>query len=417
MMDICSQESRSLLSINEALARINAAVKPLGDSEKLALTDALGRVLAAPVAAPINMPHDRNAAMDGYAFASGDSVEGQTFTLELIGTSWAGRPFQGSMQPGQCVRIFTGAVVPEQADSVIMQEQVQVRGQTVQFPANTRARQNIRQIGEDVTQGDCLITPPKKLTAVDLGLLASAGVAEMTVTRPVKIAYFSTGDELTAEGKPLEPGKIYDSNRIMLGALLADPAYSIDDLGVIADDKQLLQARLVEAARHYDAIITTGGASVGEADYVQEILHNCGEVDFWKIAIKPGKPLAFGTLGGCYFFGLPGNPVAVVVTFQKIVLPALRRLAGLSSAKPLTVTATCTSALKKSPGRQEYQRGILSQNQRGEFFVVSAGRQGSHILSSMSQSNCYIVLPTECNGVQVGDSVIVEPFSLWIESV
>jgi len=177
----------------------------------------------------------------------------------------------------------------------------------------------------------------------------------------------------------------------------------------------LLQESLLEAAQHYDVIITTGGASVGEADYVQEILHNCGEVDFWKIAIKPGKPLAFGTIGGCYFFGLPGNPVAVVVTFQQIVLPALRQLSGVSSAKPLTLTATCTSPLKKSPGRQEYQRGILSQDEHGEFFVVSAGRQGSNILSSMSQSNCYIVLPPTCNGVQAGDSVTVQPFCLLIE--
>jgi molybdopterin molybdotransferase len=415
MIDVCSQESSPLLSVDEALARIKAAVQPLGDSENLLLTAALGRVLATPVNAPINIPHDRNAAMDGYAFAGRDCVEGQVFTLKLIGTSWAGRPFQGQMQPGQCVRIFTGAVVPEQADSVIMQEQVQVLGQSVRFPADTLTQKNIRQVGEDVKQGDCLIAPPKKLTAVDLGLLASAGVTQVTVLRPVKIAYFSTGDELTAVGKSLEPGKIYDSNRIMLSALLADPGYNIVDLGIIADDKQLLQESLLEAAQHYDVIITTGGASVGEADYVQEILHNCGEVDFWKIAIKPGKPLAFGTIGGCYFFGLPGNPVAVVVTFQQIVLPALRQLSGIAPTKPLTLTATCACSLKKSPGRQEYQRGILSQDEYGEFFVVSAGRQGSNILSSMSQSNCYIVLPTTCNGVRAGDSVTVQPFCLLIE--
>lgn len=414
MIDACSQESKPLLSIDDALDRIKAAINPVNSTEKTALKDALGRVLAESVYSPINIPHDRNAAMDGYAFASRDIADGQTFTLTLAGVSWAGRPFQGQLRPGQCVRIFTGAVVPEQADSVIMQEHVQAQGQTIHFPAGTRAQQNIRKIGEDVKQGACLIAEPKKLTVVDLGLLASAGIDQVAVKRQLKIAYFSTGDELTSLGRPLESGKIYDSNRIMLSGLLSDPNYSVVDLGVIPDNKQLLEDSFIEASLNYDVIITTGGASVGEADYVKEILQSCGEVNFWKIAIKPGKPLAFGRIGQCYFFGLPGNPVAVVVTFQQIVAPALRQLSGAPFPKPLRFTATCTCALKKSPGRQEYQRGILSQDEHGEFFVVSAGQQGSHILSSMSQSDCYIVLPEECKGVQAGDKVTVEPFSLFI---
>jgi len=414
MIDACSQEPRALLSIGDALDRIKSAVKPVNSTEQVSLKNALGRVLAEPVYSPINIPYDRNAAMDGYAFASVDRADGQAFTLVLAGTSWAGRPFQGQMQPGQCVRIFTGAVVPEQADSVVMQEQVQVQGQCIHFPADTRAQQNIRKIGEDVQQGACLIAEPKKLTAVDLGLLASAGVDRVTVKRRLKIAYFSTGDELTSLGQPLESGKIYDSNRAMLGGLLADPGYSVADLGVIPDNKQLLEDSFIEASLNYDAVITTGGASVGEADYVKEILQKSGEVNFWKLAIKPGKPLAFGRIGECYFFGLPGNPVAVVVTFQQIVAPALRQLSGAPFVKPLRFAATCTSALKKAPGRREYQRGILSQDENGEFFVASAGHQGSHILSSMSQSGCYIVLPEECSGVQAGDRVTVEPFSLFI---
>jgi len=349
MIDACSQESRPLLSIDDALGRIKTAVNPVNGTEKAALKNALGRVLAESVYSPINIPHDRNAAMDGYAFASRDMADGQAFTLALAGTSWAGRPFQGRLQAGQCVRIFTGAVVPEQADSVIMQEHVQVQEQTVHFPADTRALQNVRKIGEDVKQGECLIAQPKKLTAVDLGLLASAGIDEVTVKRQLKIAHFSTGDELTSLGRPLEPGKIYDSNRAMLGGLLSDPGYSVVDLGVIPDNKQLLEDRFIEASLSYDVIITTGGASVGEADYVKEILQSCGEVNFWKIAIKPGKPLAFGKIGQCHFFGLPGNPVAVVVTFQQIVAPALRQLSGAPSVKPLRFTATCTSALKNLP--------------------------------------------------------------------
>ncbi len=415
MIDACSQASKPLLSIEDALGKIKASICSISGTEKLTLNDALGRVLAESVHSPLNIPHDRNAAMDGYAFAGGDIVCGHAFTLSVVGTSWAGHPFQGQLHSGECVRIFTGAVVPACADSVIMQEHVQVHGRNIHFPADTRALQNIRGIGEDVKQGDCLVAQAKKLTAVDLGLIASAGIDQVTVKRRLKIAHFSTGDELTALGLQLEPGKIYDSNRTMLSGFLADPGHNVVDLGIIPDHKQLLEDSFMEASKNYDAVITTGGASVGDADYIKEILQNCGEVNFWKIAIKPGKPLAFGKIGDCYFFGLPGNPVAVVVTFQQIVAPALQQLSGAVFTKPLRFTATCTSTLKKSPGRQDYQRGILSQDERGEFFVASAGQQGSHLLSSMSQSDCYIVLPEECKGIQAGDKVIVEPFSLRIE--
>ncbi|MGZ5052936.1 MAG: molybdopterin molybdotransferase MoeA [Methylobacter sp.] len=414
MIDVCSLEPKPLLTIELALERIRTAVQPVADVETVALQDALGRVLAESVHSPINIPYDRNAAMDGYAFAGSDCIEGQAFTLALVGTSWAGRPFSDELLPGQCVRIFTGAVVPEQADSVVMQEHVEQQGQTVHFPADTKTRQNVRLAGEDVKQGDCLLSPPKKLSAADLALLASAGIEKVVVQRRLNIAYFSTGDELTALGQPLTSGKIYDSNRVMLGGLLMNPAYSVADLGVIPDDKQMLEDSFNNAAKHYDAIITTGGASVGEADYVKEILQRCGEVDFWKLAIKPGKPLTFGKIGECYFFGLPGNPVAVAVTFRQIVAPALARLAGLPRTQPLRLTATCTTPLKKSPGRMEFLRGILSQDETGRFMVESAGRQGSNILSSMSRSNCYIVLPEACGSVQAGEQVTVEPFDLLI---
>ena len=408
-MDLCSrEEAKPLLSITAALERIKAAIHPVSETEKIALANALGRVLAASVYSPINIPHDKNAAMDGYAFYSTDIIPGQLFTLSLVGTSWAGRPFQGQLHAGQCIRIFTGAVVPPAADSVIMQEQVQADGHNIHFPAHTASGKNIREIGEDIKQGGLLCAHPKKLTAIDLGLLASAGIAELSVKRPVKIAFFSTGDELTALGQPLESGKIYDSNRYLLSGLLSDPNYQITDLGVIADNKQQLEECVVAAAKQHDVIISTGGASVGDADYVKEILERCGEIDFWKIAIKPGKPLAFGKIGGCYFFGLPGNPVAVVVTFQHIVAPALKQLSGAPTSTPLQLTATCTTALKKSPGRQDYQRGLLTQDTDGEFFVASSGRQGSNILSSMSRANCYIVLATECAGVVAGDKVRVQ---------
>jgi molybdopterin molybdotransferase len=408
MIDLCSRESSPLLSIDAALKKIKAAIHPVAGSEKVVLKSALGRVLSESVYSPINIPHDRNAAMDGYAFSSRDINYEQPFKLGLAGTSWAGRPFKGLLQPGQCIRIFTGAVLPPQADSVIMQEQVQSNGHTVIFPANTQSQQHIREVGEDIKQGSLLCAHPKKLNAIDLGLLASAGIYELTVKRTVKIAFFSTGDELTALGQPLESGGIYDSNRYILSGLLNDACYRITDMGVIADNKQLLEDSFIKAAKNHDVIISTGGASVGEADYVKDILDRCGKVNFWKIAIKPGKPLAFGKIDSCHFFGLPGNPVAVIVTFQYIVAPALKQLSGAPASKALQLTATCRTALKKAPGRQEYQRGILTQDPNGEFFVESSGKQGSNILSSMSRANCYIVLATECKGVQAGDKVKVE---------
>ena len=414
MIDSCSLEKNPLLTIDAALERIRAAIQPVIDVETTPLKNALGRVLAEAVYSPINIPYDRNSAMDGYAFASGDVPNEQPFMLELVGTSWAGKPFLGQLQAGQCIRIFTGAVLPEQADSVIMQEHSQLEGQTVCFPAHTNSHQNVRAVGEDVKQGGLLCTRAKKLTAVDLALLASAGINEVSVLRAINIAIFSTGDELIGLGQALTMGKIYDSNRYLLSGLLNDPCYKVTDLGVIADNKQALTDAFMTAAKNHDVIISTGGASVGDADYVKEVLIACGEINFWKLAIKPGKPLTFGKIADCYFFGLPGNPVSAQVTFQKVVAPALQQLAGTSVTRPLQLTATCTSSLRKSAGRQEFQRGILTQNEQGDFFVATSGQQGSHILSALSLANCYIVLPSACQGVAVGDKVTVEPFSVFI---
>lgn len=414
MIDTCSQDSKRLLTLQEALDNIKANISAITDTEILPLQNALGRVLAADIYSPINLPFDRNAAMDGYAYASADNNPEQGFTLTRVGTSWAGKPFTGQLQSGQCIRIFTGAAVPPEADSVLMQEHATAVGENIQFPADAKPLQNIREAGEDIKQGELLCKAGKKLSTYDIGLLAAAGVSDVIVLRPVNIAYFSTGDELTALGQPLESGKIYDSNRYTLNGLLTDPAYRASDLGVIADDPQQLETQFTQAAKNYDVIISTGGASVGDADYVKDILARCGSVNFWKLAIKPGKPLAYGTIGNCHFFGLPGNPVAVVVTFQQLVTPALRKLSGADDLKKLRLQATATCPLKKAPGRQEFLRGIFSQTDDGEIFVTSAGRQGSHILSSMSRSNCFIVLPAECSGIQAGDKVMVEPFDLFL---
>lgn len=414
MKDRCSLEPNPLLSVEEARESIAAAVEPVAGREKVFLTDALGRILSQAVYSPIAIPYDRNAAMDGYAFSSRDIVPGQPFSLRLAGCSWAGRLFTGQLQAGECIRIFTGAVVPPAADSVVMQEVAVAEGQNILFPADTAARQNIREAGEDVEQGGLLVTEGKKLTAMDIALLAAAGIVEVDVKRRLRIAYFSTGDELTGLGSPLESGKIYDSNRYGLGGLLKDPAYSTADLGRIPDSRDRLAACLIEAARSFDVLITTGGVSVGEADYMKELLAELGRVHLWKVAIKPGKPLAFGMIDRCCYFGLPGNPVSVFVTFHQLVEPALRRLSGAQPGQRLRIKAVCTSGLKKAPGRQEFQRGILAQNADGDYFVSAAEGQGSHRLEPMSRSQCYIVLPADCRGVEPGETVLVEPFGLFL---
>lgn len=414
MIDSCAFEAKTLLTVQEAVARIVSQVEPVQETESIALSQALGRILAVTVSSPINLPGHNNAAMDGYAFSSADIKSHAGFVLQCVGVSWAGKPFQGMLKEGECIRIFTGAVMPAQADSVIMQEHVRVQGEAVHFPDNIKPCQNVRMAGEDVRQGNPVCFAGKLLTAMDLGLLAAVGIAQVEVLRPLRITFFSTGDELVPVGSELATGQIYDSNRYLLRGLLENPAYAVTDGGIIADDRVLLETALLEAALRSDLLVTTGGASVGDADYVSEILQRCGQVAFWKIAMKPGKPLAFGKIAGSCFLGLPGNPLAVAAVFRQFVKPALRRLSGLPIGQTLKLQATCTSRLKKSPGRQEYQCGILSQDEAGGLYVASAGQQGSHLLGTLQKANCYIVLPSECQGVEEGGQVTVEPFSVHI---
>lgn len=414
MIDPCSLEPKRLLTLDEALTVINNSVRAIESTERLSIMNARGRVLAEDVFTPINMPYDRNAAMDGYAFASENINIDQQFTLQLTGTSWAGKPYRGKLESGQCVRIFTGAVVPEAADSVVIQEQTSADGGLITFPAHVAIRQNIREAGEEFKAGALLCGKHKCLSPADLGLLVTAGLQTVPVYRPLKIAFFTTGNELLTLGQTPESGKIYDSNRYMLAGFLADPRYSVSDLGILPDDKTILTEQVRQAASRHDVIITTGGASVGEADFIHEVLATCGQINFWKIAIKPGKPLAFGNIGNCYFFGLPGNPVSAAVTFQQVVAPALHVLSGAGAYQPLRFKAIATSAFKKSPGRQEFVRGVLSQNGDGQFFAAVTGAQGSHILSSLSKANCYIILPADSKGVNPGEHILVEPFSVLL---
>lgn len=409
-LDPCSLDTHKLLSLEHALQHIHATLKPIDQHEQRPIKEALGHILAISAISPLNLPTERNSAMDGYAFCSADLHPAAPTTLLQAGISWAGKPYTDAIKTGECVRIFTGAVLPEGADSVIMQEQVHVNGLSVTLPRSTKPFQNTREAGEDIAVGDILLPAGRKITAPDLGLLAAAGLGEVTVIRPLKIAYFSTGDELVSIGTPLASGQVYDSNRYTLHGLLSDPCYHATDLGVVRDDPVLLEKLLQGSANAYDVIISTGGASVGDADHVQSVLARCGEIKVWKIAMKPGKPLAFGTIGDCYFFGLPGNPVAVITTFQQIVTPALQRLCAATPTPTWRFQATSLHPLKKAAGRLDFQRGILSQTPSGDFEVQSLSGQGSHQIGVFSRANCYIILSADCAGVKAGERVLVEPF-------
>jgi molybdopterin molybdotransferase len=407
--DCDSNELSNLLTVDEALSRIRGELAPVRGFERCGLHEAYGRIVAADVISPLNVPGHVNSAMDGYAVASGDLPAEGARQLQLVGTAFAGNPFDGRLQNGQAVRIMTGAVVPEGADTVIMQEQVEVDGESITIQCGHRPGENVRQIGEDIAKGGVVLAPGKKIRAAELGLLASLGVAEVTVRRPLRVATFSTGDELCSIGEVPKAGQIYDSNRYSLYGMLRALNVEHIDMGVIRDDPQAISDAFSTAADVADVLITSGGVSVGDADYVKQTLDRLGQVNFWKIKMKPGKPLAFGKLGDTLFFGLPGNPVSVMATFYEIVQPSLRHLQGQESTVPLRLKVRCSDKLK-SPGRQDFQRGILERNADGELVVRSTGNQGSHILSSMSQANCFIVLPAECRGIAPGEWVDVEPF-------
>ncbi|MGH8615513.1 MAG: molybdopterin molybdotransferase MoeA, partial [Gammaproteobacteria bacterium] len=321
------------------------------------------------------------------------------------------RPFCSNLNPGECVRIFTGAAMPKGTDTVIIQEHVRRDGDTIRFAGAFPAGQNVRAAGEDISSGQTVLSAGRRLTPADLGLLASVGEGEVSVRRRPRVAYFSTGDELRSVGKSLSEGAIYDSNRYTLHGVLSRLGVEILDLGVVLDTPEAIRAILGQAARIADACISSGGVSVGEADHVTDALGALGRVAFWKVAMKPGRPLAFGTVGGAVFFGLPGNPVSVMVTFYQFVQPALRRMMGESDISPLTIKAHCASKLKKRPGRVEFQRGRLVRDEQGDLMVYSTGSQGSGILTSMSQANCFIILPLEAGQVAPGTMVDVQPFS------
>jgi molybdopterin molybdotransferase len=410
-----SYGGESALSVEQARQLILDAVEPPGGREQVSVRAALGRVLARDVVAPFDVPAHDNSAMDGYAVRAADLAAAGETSLEVVGTALAGGAFSGVVGSGQAVRIMTGAVIPRGADTVVVQEVATVERDRVRIPAGQKAGQNLRRAGEDLGKGRPALAAGKRIGAAELGLLASLGFSEVTVCRRLRVAFFSTGDELASIGRALAPGEVYDSNRYTLYGALSQLGVELLDMGLVRDEPAAMEQGFREAAAQADVILTTGGVSVGEADYVKDIVNRLGAVRFWKINIKPGRPMAFGRIAAdghqAWLFGLPGNPVAVMVNLHQIVLDALLKLMGVAPLpqRPL-FQVPCVSAMRKWPGRREYPRGVLFEEQ-GVWKVRLAGHQGSGVLRSMSEANCYIVLPEECAGIAVGDSVAVQPFS------
>lgn len=412
MIDCCS--APNLMPLAKAKDKLLNSVVSIKDTEEVSLDKADGRILAYDVRSPINVPAHNNSAMDGYAFYFETAVAAAKTTFECVGKAMAGAPFKGELKPEQCIRIMTGAVVPESVTSVEMQENVQVNGDDIILKQPLKQGSHIRQAGEDIEEHERVFEKGHLLNAVDIGLLASLGVAEVTVYRKVKVAVFSTGDELKAPGQTLSHGEIYESNSHVIKAMLSRMNIDILDLGIIPDITEKIEATFDLANEHADAVICSGGVSVGEADYTKEVLDKLGNIEFWKVAIKPGKPFAFGLLANSIFFGLPGNPVSATVTFQQLTAPALRKLSGAKLTDNLQFNAKLTNKVKKRIGRLEFQRGIAKVDTDGELTVAPLKHQGSGVLSSLSKANCFIVLPQEHEGCEAGKIVKIELFDFLL---
>ena len=396
------------MPVAKARAFIHSFLTPIAGIARLPIRSALGRVLAEDIISPVNVPAHVNSAMDGWALRVEDLSADPGVILTEIGSSFAGVPFGKPVGRGECVRIFTGGVVPKGCDAVVMQERAQANGKQISFSPGVKKSQNVRYAGEDLKAGAVALAKGRIVRPAELGLMASLGIGEVGVVRPLRVVFFSTGDELVSIGNPLAEGQIYDSNRYTLHGMLTRMGCEVIDMGVIRDDPALLEKAFHDASAIGDVVITSGGVSVGEADFVKTLLAKLGEVVFWKIAMKPGRPLAYGKIGGAHFFGLPGNPVSVMVTFYQFVRDALLTLQGVDPlpVQPL-LKAVCTSAIKKAPGRTEFQRGILYLED-GVFKVRVTGEQGSGILKSMSDANCFIMLHDHVGNVDEGATVEVQ---------
>ncbi len=405
-------------SVNAFLAEL---VSPLAETEKVSLFDALGRVLAENIVSPLNVPPHDNSAMDGFAFDGAQLQPGTPLRLTVVGTALAGKAWQGRVHPGECVKIMTGAVMPAGLDTVVPQEFTQADGPAINIPPGAlKAGDNRRHRGEDLMAGRTALHQGERLGSAALGLLASLGIAQVMVYRRLRVAYFSTGDEILSLGEAPREGAVYDSNRYTVFGMLTQLGCEVIDLGVVRDDPVLLETAFIQAARA-DAVITSGGVSVGEADHTRQMMKKLGDIAFWRIAMRPGRPMAVGRITAepdhqegrapsstsAVLFGLPGNPVAVMVTFIAFVRPALLRMMGARPEQPVMLRAVSEHPIRKKPGRTEYQRGIVTQHADGRLTVRLTGNQGSGVLSSMIQANGLIVLGHQQGAVKAGEEVSI----------
>ncbi|ENO8414967.1 bifunctional molybdopterin-guanine dinucleotide biosynthesis adaptor protein MobB/molybdopterin molybdotransferase MoeA [Vibrio mimicus] len=403
----CDTLSPAFLSVEQGREKILSLISPLAETESVAIQECYQRVLAREVHSPINVPAYRNSAMDGYALR-GDDLERDSY--RVVAEVLAGSHYAKTVELGEVVKIMTGAPMPQGADTVVMREQATQNGDVVSFAgAKIKAGQNVRQAGEDLAQGQAVFHSGQRLLSPEMGMLASLGFAHADVFRSLKVAIFSTGDEVQAPGGEIEPNSIFDSNRFTLTGLLKQLGCQVIDLGIIEDDEAKMMQVLGQAAKQADVVITSGGVSVGDADFIKSTLEKLGQIDFWRINMRPGRPLAFGQIAGKPFFGLPGNPVAVMVSFINFVEPALRKMQGEQGWQPLKVNAIALEDLRSRQGRTEFSRGVYAFNTQGQLTVRTTGKQGSGILRSMSEANCLIEIAPAIDTVKVGESVTIIP--------
>ncbi|EKF9826469.1 bifunctional molybdopterin-guanine dinucleotide biosynthesis adaptor protein MobB/molybdopterin molybdotransferase MoeA [Vibrio cholerae] len=403
----CDTLSPAFLSVEQGREKILSLISPLAETESVAIQECYQRVLAREVFSPNNVPAYRNSAMDGYALRS-DDLERDSY--RVVAEVLAGSHYPKTVERGEAVKIMTGAPMPLGADTVVMREQATQNGELVSFAgAKIKAGQNVRQAGEDLAQGQAVFSIGQRVLSPEMGMLASLGFAHADAFRSLKVAIFSTGDEVQAPGGDIEPNSIFDSNRFTLTGLLKQLGCQVIDLGIIEDDEAKMMQVLEQAAKQADVVITSGGVSVGDADFIKSALEKLGQIDFWRINMRPGRPLAFGQIAGTPFFGLPGNPVAVMVSFINFVEPALRKMQGEQGWQPLKVNAIALEDLRSRQGRTEFSRGVYAFNAQGQLTVRTTGKQGSGILRSMSEANCLIEIAPAIDTVKVGESVTIIP--------